>query len=196
MFIDRMVGEPEIYIGDDRAKHAGDQVNYLDYLNSLEPRGLPQHRLILKRNCPVALLRNINPVEELCNGTRLICKTLRPHVVGAIIATGQFVKKHRWIPQIPLEPNPGDNKYLMPFVRRQFPLRLCFAQDQTLDYVGLYLKQSVFSHGYLYVALSRARTGSSVKVLILSPTYKDEGTEYTLNVVHKEVVAHTRTDLC
>ncbi|GAA0187454.1 hypothetical protein LIER_34742 [Lithospermum erythrorhizon] len=123
MLIDRMEGEPVIYTSNDRAKHIGDQGDYLDYLNSLEPRGLPQHRLILKPNCHVILLRNINLVEGLCNGTRLICKSLRPNVVGAIIATGQSVGKHVWIPCIPLEPNPGDNKYLIPFVYRQIPLR-------------------------------------------------------------------------
>ncbi|GAA0157315.1 DNA helicase [Lithospermum erythrorhizon] len=177
MLIDRMEGE------------------YLDYLNSLEPRGLPQHRLVLKTNCPVVLLRNINPVEGLCNVTRLICKTLKQNVVVAVIANGQFVGKHVWIPRIPLEPNPGDNKYLIPFVRRQIPLRLCFAmtinkaQGQTLDYVGIYLKQPVFSHGQLYVALSRARNGASVKVLILPPTYSDLATRHTANVVYAEVLA-------
>lgn len=201
MLIERMEGEAITYVSDDQAKHAGDQGDYLDYLNSLEPRGLPQHRLILKCNSPVVLLRNINPVEGLCNGTRLICKTLRSNVVGAVIATGQFVGKFVWIPRIPLEPNPGDNKYLVPFVRRQIPLRLCFAmtinkaQGQTLDYVGLYLKQPVFSHGQLYVALSRARTGNNVKVLILPPTCSDEGSRYTSNVVYKEILAEARADL-
>ncbi|GAA0168421.1 DNA helicase [Lithospermum erythrorhizon] len=118
MLIERMAGEAEVYVTDDPAKYDGDQGEYLDYLNSLEPRGLPQHRLILKPNCPVVLLRNINPVQGLCNGTRLICKTLKKHVVGAVIASGQFVGKHVWIPCIPLEPNPGDNKYLIPLVRR------------------------------------------------------------------------------
>ena len=89
----------------------------MDYLNSLEPRGLPPHILTLKENSPVVLLRNINPIEGLCNGTRLICKKLTSHLVGAEIATGQFKGKHVWIPRIPLEPAPGDNKYMIPFVR-------------------------------------------------------------------------------
>ncbi|GAA0145546.1 DNA helicase [Lithospermum erythrorhizon] len=139
-------------------------------------------------------LRNINPVEGLCNGTRLICKSLLPNVLGAVIASGQHRGKHVWIPKIPLETNPNDSKYLIPFVRRQIPVRLCFAmtinksQGQTLSYVGLYLKQPVFCHGQLYVALSRAKTGSNVKVLIIPPTYSDPRTEYTANVVYNEVL--------
>ncbi|GAA0157450.1 DNA helicase [Lithospermum erythrorhizon] len=192
--IKRISGQEFIYISDDRAKNVCDQGEYVDYLNSLEPKGLPQHRLVLKVNSPVILLRNINPFEGLCNGTRLICKHLTPNLVGAIIATGQFSGKLVWIPRIPLESNPSDNKYSIPFVRRQLPLRLCFAmtinksQGQTLDFVGVYLRQPVFTHGQLYVALSRAKTGKNVKILIAPPTCNDPGTKYTTNVVYKEVL--------
>ena len=38
------------------------QNNYtIDFLNSIKPNGLPPHVLRLKVNCPVILLRNINP---------------------------------------------------------------------------------------------------------------------------------------
>lgn len=40
------------------------------------------------------------------------------------------------------------------------------AQGQTLDFVGVYLKEHVFSHGQLYVALSRAKSINQLKVLI------------------------------
>ena len=55
--------------------------------------------------------------------------------------------------------------------KKQFPARLCFAmtinkaQGQTLSYVDIYLREPVFSHGQLYVALSRAKTGDSVRYL-------------------------------
>jgi len=58
------------------------------------------------------------------------------------------------------------------FERVQFPLRLGFAmtinksQGQTLGRVGICLNQGqVFSHGQLYVALSRVRTMDSFVVL-------------------------------
>ena len=40
-----------------------------EFLNRLTPSGLPPHELILKKNCPVILLRNIDPSSGLCNGT-------------------------------------------------------------------------------------------------------------------------------
>ena len=43
-----------------------------EFLNTLTPNGLPPHVLKLKIGCPVILLRNIDPANRLCNGTRLI----------------------------------------------------------------------------------------------------------------------------
>ncbi|GAA0178535.1 hypothetical protein LIER_42174 [Lithospermum erythrorhizon] len=47
--INRIPREKVVYISDDQAKHLIDQGDYVDYLNSLEPKGLLQHRLILKK---------------------------------------------------------------------------------------------------------------------------------------------------
>ena len=43
-----------------------------EYLNTLHPNGFPQHILNLKAGVPLMLLRNINPKQGLCNGTKLI----------------------------------------------------------------------------------------------------------------------------
>ena len=72
------------------------------------------------------------------------------------------------------------------------------AQGQTIPNVGLYLPEPVFSHGQLYVALSRATTRSNIRILTVPPVEKDmkkgkkkiamkNGT-YTKNIVYKEVL--------
>ncbi|KAG5528033.1 hypothetical protein RHGRI_028836 [Rhododendron griersonianum] len=42
-----------------------------EYLNLLDPTGLPPFKLELKVGCPIILLRNIASKDGLCNGTRM-----------------------------------------------------------------------------------------------------------------------------
>jgi ATP-dependent exoDNAse (exonuclease V) alpha subunit len=58
------------------------------------------------------------------------------------------------------------------------------SQGQTFDIVGVDLRHPVFTHGQLYVALSRARHCSSLKCLL--PDQEEEGK--TKNIVFREVV--------
>ena len=48
-----------------------------EYLCSLNPTGLPTHRLVVKPGDPLILLRNLEPGAGLCNGTRLIFKRMQ-----------------------------------------------------------------------------------------------------------------------
>ena len=47
----------------------------IEYLNTLRPNGFPRHNIILKPGMPLMLLRNTNPREGPCNGTRMIFDT-------------------------------------------------------------------------------------------------------------------------
>ncbi|XP_027151019.1 uncharacterized protein LOC113751274 [Coffea eugenioides] len=194
MMIQRFPGQLFTYTSSDQTVDQRFQADYGDFLNSQNPKGLPPHKLMLKESCPLILLRNLNPAEGLCNGTRLICRQLRRHTICAEIAFGQHKGKKIFIPRIPLQ-TPDNEKNGIPFIRRQFPVRLCFAmtinkaQGQTLDYVGVYLKEPVFSHGQLYVALSRAKTADAVKVLILPGTFPEIKTDCkTRNIVFDEIL--------
>ncbi|XP_021974686.2 uncharacterized protein LOC110869772 [Helianthus annuus] len=160
-----------------------------DVLNSLIVSCLPNHRLVLKLGVPVMLLRNIDQQNGLCNGTRLQITRLGKRVIEAEILSGGNVGSRTYIPRISMIPS--DKKIPFKFQRRQFPITVCFAmtinksQGQSLSRVGLYLRDPVFSHGQLYVALSRVKTRDGVKLLISdkdgSPTNK------TKNVVYKEI---------
>ena len=84
----------------------------------------------------------------------------------------------------------------LPFVliRKQFPVKLSFAltinklQGQTIPNVGIYLPQHVFSHGQLYIALSRGVSQASTKVLIREGKIEGEESQFTRNVVYKDVL--------
>ncbi|XP_022023686.1 uncharacterized protein LOC110923942 [Helianthus annuus] len=139
-------------------------------LNALKISGLPNHRLVLKVGVPVMLLRNIDQQKGLCNGTRLQITFLGKRVIEAEVISGGNIGTRVFIPRINMIPS--DKKIPFQFQRRQFPLSICFAmtinksQGQSLSKVGLYLKDPVFTHGELYVALSRVKTREGVKILI------------------------------
>ncbi|XP_074293672.1 uncharacterized protein LOC141620793 [Silene latifolia] len=141
-----------------------------EFVNKLCPGGMSPHELVLKENCPVILLRNILPSYGLCNGTRLLCKRFTPNLIECVITTGHHKGEHVFIPRIKMRPSSSAN-YPFQFQRNQFPLKLSFAmtinksQGQTLSQVAVYLPKPCFSHGQLYVALSRARTSKQVTVM-------------------------------
>lgn len=198
--ISKFPGDQATYLSFDETDDPMEQGTYIDFLNSITPTGMPPHRLVLKKNCPILLLRNINPSKGLCNGTRLICTQFQRHIISAEIAVGEKKGTQVFIPRIPLKPNKNEY-YPVSFTRKQFPIRLCFAmtinkaQGQTLNTVGVYLPQPVFSHGQLYVALSRATTASKIKVLL--ETSKTDPVSFfhthTLNIVYKELLAEAES---
>ena len=62
------------------------------------------------------------------------------------------------------------------------------AQGQTLKCVGIYLKDDVFGHGQLYVALSRS--GSFESIFVIDPAQEPTitGGLMVKNVVYKEAL--------
>ncbi|KAK9049501.1 hypothetical protein SSX86_031532 [Deinandra increscens subsp. villosa] len=148
-----------------------DMLYPIEYLNSLSFPGMPPHHLELKKNTPIMLLRNLNPSTGLCNGTRLIITQLLPRLIEADIITGTCIGKRVFIPRIPFLHDDQELPFI--FTRRQFPIRLCYAmtinksQGQSLNKIGIYLPQHVFGHGQLYVALSRATSPTSLKVVVV-----------------------------
>ncbi|KAG6717889.1 hypothetical protein I3842_04G122900 [Carya illinoinensis] len=199
LLIHRFPGEFKRYYSFDEAIDTSEQSIMEDFLNTLTPNGLPPHELLLKINCPIMLLRNINPSEGLCNGTRLICQAFDQNVIDAKIAVGHHSGKRVFIPRIPFLPNVDENSGF-PFKRTQFPIRLSFAmtinksQGQTLDFVGIYLPQPVFSHGQLYVTLSRAKTASTVRILIRPVSTERSEKNCTKNIVYTELLRLASSD--
>lgn len=161
-------GDSRSYYAVDKVLNDDDTVNYpTEFLNSLCPSGMPPYRLLLKKGAPIMLLRNLNP-PMLCNGTRLIVKSMLNHIIEATIITGEWDGQNVIIPRIPLHTNDCD----ISFSRLQFPVKLAYAmtinksQGQSFTTTGIDLRNEVFTHGQLYVALSRAQNPSELHVLV------------------------------
>jgi ATP-dependent DNA helicase PIF1 len=97
----------------------------IEYMNTLNPSGLPRHQLLMKTGIPLMLLRNLNPINGLCNGTRLIFKSVNNNLLTCTISGGQFDGKTVLIPRISFQPKVG--MYAFEWSRRQFPVRTSFA---------------------------------------------------------------------
>ena len=187
-------GDTHTYYSLDYATHKGvdqtDENIHLQYpiemLNNIR-EGLPPHELKLKMNAVVMLIRNISITEGMCNGTRLKITGLFNHNIKAKIITGERIGEEVFIPRITL--NTGDSSSF-PFTlfRKQFPIVLAFAitinksQGQSFNSLGIFIRRPLFSHGQLYVALSRCRNPNNIFIENLL-----ENSSIIDNIVWKEI---------
>jgi len=72
LMIDRFPGKQKIFYSFDSVDDDSRNNYPLDFVNSITPNGLLPHELKVKKNSPVILLRNLDPHNGLCNGTRLV----------------------------------------------------------------------------------------------------------------------------
>ena len=154
-----------------------------EFLNSLEVSGFPSHLLSLKVAAPIIILRSLDP-PKVTNGTRCVITKLSANTIDARISHGRYAGQDIIIPRIPLIPS--NSALPFEFRRLQFPVALCFAmtinksQGQTFKAVGVDLTNESFTHGMLYVALSRVGSPECLTMLV-----REE--RKTRNVVYSEI---------
>ena len=188
--------------GSDSYENANDaMVVTLEQLNAQTPGGTPPQRLELKLGMPLVLLRNM--AHGLMNGTRLLLLAIQQNVIKCRVLTGCKAGNDVYLPRFTFK-HEGPDQPLV-WIRRQFPVKPCWAftitksQGQTFSRVAVCLvqveddqtggvvveKADVFSHGQLYVALSRCGDHENVCVYVTNEQI-EKGT--IVNVVYTEAL--------
>jgi ATP-dependent DNA helicase PIF1 len=160
-----------------------------DTLHEARGKGVPDHVLKLKIGAVCLITRNLNMDQGLVNGTKVIVEAISPRLVRVRKAGGTETYA---IPRITFKfPIIAGSPMIM--TRRQFPLQLAYAmsfhksQGQTIDMVGIDLRTDCFTHGQLYVGLSRVRSPNDIRVLVQEDRVHD-GVAYTKNIVYEDLL--------
>ena len=163
-----------------------------EFLHSINAPGIPPGEIALKTGALVILLRNLNPGLSLCNGTRMTILQMGDRILEVCLMGGDHDGEIALIPQLAVILTENIKDLMFQFKRRQFPLQLAFAltinkaQGQLVWYIGLDLRNPVFAHDQLYVALSRVTASHNVRVLLLSDD--PDGQSAMVNVVYKDLL--------
>ena len=99
-----------------------------EWLQKLQINGMPEWQLDLKLGAPIMVLRNLDPFNGVCNGTKGIITAMEKHVIQMAILSNDSDDddvKHVFIPRISLIPS--DPQIPVQFKRHQFPIRVAFA---------------------------------------------------------------------
>ena len=140
-----------------------------EFLNSLEISGLLPHLLSLKVGTPIIILHSLDP-PRVTNGSRCVTTKLSANSTEAKISHGIHAGHEIIIPWIPLIPS--NSTFPFEFRRVQFPISLWFAmtinksQGQTFKAVRADITDESFTHGMLYVALSRVGSPNCLSLLV------------------------------
>ena len=192
----RVPGETKTYLSIDPCMDPDDAAYVgTEVLNNIEMSGMPEHRLLLKVDAIIILIRNLHVHMKDVNGTRYIITALSSNLITAKKLGANDDEPLLLIPRV-IHLTKNDE---FPFImkRVQFPVKLAYvmtfqrAQGQSLDKCGILLSRSVWTHGQLYVAMSRCGAMSRVKIYANQAEFEElnlpPDNHYRHNVVYTEV---------
>jgi hypothetical protein len=132
-----------------------------DYVQSLAMKGAPPWMLQFKPGAKYMCIRNIDPARGLINGTMLKLLSVGRNLIQVQILSGKSTGSCDVLLRSMFTITPEASGLPFTILRSQFPIIPAYclsvhkAQGQSLRKVGIVFETDPFTHGQLYVALSR-----------------------------------------
>jgi hypothetical protein len=158
-----------------------------DYIASLNIPGCPPAILPLKQKARYMIFRNFDP-PSICNGIMAELITATRYNCKLRLLSGPGKNKVVMLPRITFHVQADTSGLPFNFTRRQFPITPAYclsvhkSQGQSLRRVGFVADTDAFSHGQVFVAMSRV--GSWAQFVFFSP----RGETFIKNNVSKRLI--------
>jgi hypothetical protein len=142
-----------------------------DYIETLQMKGAPPWMLQFKIGGRYMCIRNIDLPRGIINGTMLKLIAIGRHYATFKVLTGKSAGSIEILLKSVFSISSEASGLPFTIIRRQFPIIPAYcltvhkAQGQTMARVGLIFESDPFTHGQLYVALSRVSGWDSVYVM-------------------------------
>lgn len=148
-----------------------------DYIESLQIPGAPPFKLHLKIGARYMCIRNLDMRRGIINGTMLLLMRIGQRYLQFRILNGHGAGSVEMVMKSVFSLAPEASGLPFTITRRQYPIISAYclsvhkAQGQSLKHVGLIFESDPFTHGQLYVALSRVACWLCVTVMLHSQQY-------------------------
>ena len=143
-----------------------------DYIESLHVNGAPPFMLRLKIGAKFMCIRNISMQRGVVNGTMMQVVAIGRRYIQVKILTGNSAGSIELLLQQVFTITPEASGLPFTIKRKQYPIIPAYclsvhkAQGQTIQTCGLIFESDPFTHGQLYVALSRVSSWQSLYIMM------------------------------
>jgi hypothetical protein len=187
--IDRLPGSMHECLAADSYDDCSDPDSFpADYVESLHMNGAPPFKLQLKIGAKFMCIRNISVQRGLVNGTMLQVLTIGHRYIQVKVISGRSAGSCELLMKHVFTISPDASGLPFTITRRQYPIIPAYclsvhkAQGQTIKTCGLIFESDPFTHGQLYVALSRVSSWISLWIMV------HEGETSIHNIVLKHLL--------
>lgn len=132
-----------------------------DYVDTLAMKGAPPSKLLLKKGAKYMCIRNLDPRRGIVNGTMMELISIARKFLQFRILSGKSAHSIEIMTKSVFTITPEASGLPFTVIRRQYPVIPAYclsvhkAQGQTIAKLGVIFESDPFTHGQLYVALSR-----------------------------------------